>query len=76
MCAVLVVHLASNLQGIRWSPVEANVFLKSNFFVMDKECTMRAPKARSYGAQPLVRARSYGTRPSLYNRASIFASCI
>ena len=38
---------------------------------------MRAPKARLYGAQPLVRApkaRSYGTRPSLHDRADTFGS--
>ena len=38
---------------------------------------MRALKAQSYGAQPLVRApivRSYGTRPSLHDRAGTFAS--
>ena len=38
---------------------------------------MRAPKARSYGAQPPARApkaRSYGTRPSLHDRAGTFAS--
>ena len=38
---------------------------------------MRAPKARSHGAQPPARApkaRSYGTRPSLHDRAGTFAS--
>ena len=46
---------------------------------MDKERTMRAPKAQSYGAQLLVRAlkaRSYGTRPSLHDRAGTFASSV
>ena len=44
---------------------------------MDKERTMRAPKAQSYGPQPLVRAlkaRSYGTHPSLHDWAGTFAS--
>ena len=39
---------------------------------------MRAPKAQSYGAQPLVTtpARSYETRPSLHDRAGTFASLL
>ena len=43
---------------------------------MDKEHTIRAPKARSYGAQPLMRtpkAQSHGTRPTLHDRAGTFA---
>ena len=38
---------------------------------------MRAPKVRSYGAQPPVRApkaRLYGTHPSLHDRAGTLAS--
>ena len=38
---------------------------------------MRAPKARSYGAQPPARApkaRSHGTRPSLHDGAGTPAS--
>ena len=35
---------------------------------------MRAPKVRSYGAQPPVKARLYGTRPNLHNRAGTFAT--
>ena len=47
--------------------MNANFLLSQNFFVMDKECTMRVPKARSYGAQPLVRApkvQLYGHAPA------------
>ena len=46
---------------------------------MDKERTMRAPKARSNGTQPPVRVpetRSYGTHPILHDRAGTFASLI
>ena len=40
---------------------------------------MRAPKARSYGAQlpaRALKARSYVTCPSLHDRAGTFASVI
>ena len=77
-CPVCYVGCASGakLEGISYILVEANFLLKSNFFVMDKERTMRAPKVRLYQAQPLVRApkaRSYGTHPSLHDRAGTFA---
>ena len=38
---------------------------------------MRAPSARLYGAQPLMRApkvQSHGARPSLHDRIGTFAS--
>ena len=38
---------------------------------------MKVPKARLYGALPLVRvpkAQLYGTHPSLHDRAGTFAS--
>ena len=52
--------------------VEASFLVK--LFVMDKECSMRAPKLRSYGTQPLV--RSYDTHPSLHDREGTFASVL
>ena len=59
-------------RGYRFDSHDTNFFCWSNFFVMDKERTMRTSKARLYGAQPLMRApkaRSYGTCPSLHDRA-------
>ena len=64
-CVVLVVDPVRDSESRNSIPVEANFFFSQTIFVMNKERTMRAPKARSYGAQPLVRApkaRSYGMR--------------
>ena len=44
----------TNLEGTRLIPVKAD-FSEVKLFVMDKEHTMRTPKAQLYGAQPLVR---------------------
>ena len=41
-CAVLVVYPAHKLENTSLIPVEAN-FSLVKLFVMDKECTMRAP---------------------------------
>ena len=80
-CAVLVVHLAHQSEDtyVSSTSVVAKCFFSQTFFVMNKECTMRAPKVRSYGAQSLVRVpkvRLYRTRPSLHDRAGTFASFI
>ena len=66
-----------NIQKIQIQILGCTIFSLVKLFVMDKECTMRAPKARSYGAQPPVRApkaRLYGTHPILHDRAGTFAS--
>ena len=50
-----------------------------NFFVKDKERTMRVPKAQSYGIESPMRApkvRLYGTHPSLHDRAGTFGNNI
>ena len=65
------------ISRVQFDPRGSQFFLLSNFFVMDKERTMREPKARLYGAQPLVRVpkmQSYGTSHSLHDRAGTFAS--
>ena len=75
----MVVHLDHIPWGANSNPMKVIFFLWSNFFVMDKERTMRVPKARAYGAQPLMRApkaQSYGTRHSLHDRAVTFASLL
>ena len=71
---MVVVPSAEYPKGLGLIPGLDTFFFSQNFFVMDKERTMRA---RSYGAQPPViapEARSYGTRPFLHDRAGTFAS--
>ena len=51
----MVVHPAHQLIGASLMHVETGFFFSKTFFVMDKECTMRAPKTRLYGVQPTVR---------------------
>ena len=44
----------TNLEGTRLIPVKADLS-EVKLFAMDKEHTMRTPKAQLYEAQPLVR---------------------
>ena len=46
-CAVLEVHPVPKSESVSTNPMETKFLFKSNFFVMDKEHTMRALKARS-----------------------------
>ena len=59
-CAIFAVCCVGCVSGSQlnrhmFDSLYRRFFLQSNFFVMDKERIMRAPKVQSYGAQPLVR---------------------
>ena len=66
-----------DMREVQVGITKVDTFSLVKFFCMDKERTMRAPKARSNGTQPPMRApkaRLYGTRPILHDRAGTFAS--